>query len=75
MSDIKCPYDGDFCRKKQDILDRCANYTIGSIYPGFAKCSSDFSICPIADDKSRRFDCARFRRYEYIVQKHGLFIK
>ena len=72
MSDITCPYDGDYCRKMQDRID-----SMGWGTPLFTGClasvgyNKKFESCPLENAKVRHEECQRYRRYEYIIKTFG----
>lgn len=72
MSDITCPYDGDYCRKMQDRIDAIVWKT--PVFPGCVTSicgKKDFVSCPLGNAKSRHEECQRYRRYEYIIKTFG----
>lgn len=71
MSDVTCPFDGDFCQKKQDRFDEWKNFTFNpqNAHLTFTTNKDMFSNCPIKHETERKEICERYRRYCTIVNK------
>ena len=71
MPDTTCPFDGDFCQKKQDRLDEwkrfCLRITDQNIH--ISSTMEMFADCPIKHKEELKDVCDRYRRYCYIVNK------
>ena len=67
MSDIKCPFDGDFCQKKQERFDEWKRFVFSR---GVTLCteSNMFDGCPMENSPLENIkNCERYRRYLYII--------
>lgn len=71
MSKTTCPYDGDWCRKKQESVNN--NGICLQTGAPVAKLTS--GDCPFATAKERHIECQRYRRYEWIIQNFDNFLK
>jgi hypothetical protein len=61
-----CPYDGDFCDKKQERLNewKDRNLRLSNPVDSIPVCPNMFDDCP--DDFTK---CQRYKRYTFIVNK------
>ena len=72
MSDITCPYDGDYCYKMQERVDSARwGMTLRPECPWVVMNTRNFQNCPIETAKARHEACQRYRRYEYIIKTFG----
>lgn len=69
MSDIKCPFDGDFCQKKQERFDEWKQFVFSNPHLVHKTTGNMFADCPIKHSEERKEICERYRRYCFIVQK------
>lgn len=71
MNSTNCPFDGDFCEKKQARLDEWRERCLRNPQPYYTNmsCQDMFAGCPIKHDQERNDACERFRRYIFIVNK------
>lgn len=70
MSDITCPFDGDFCQKKQDRLNEFHRMFLHNpnLDINFRSTMDMFWDCPIKHDQERAETCERYHRYLFIVE-------
>lgn len=70
MSDTTCPFDGDFCEKKQIMVDEWRKRCLQSPQPyyNFVPLNKMFADCPIRHEEERKEICERYRRYLFIVE-------
>lgn len=66
MSNVNCPYDSQYCQKKDQIfsgwVEIVTNYTIPQpINP------DTFSGCAIGSEEERKKTCERYQRYLFIT--------
>ena len=68
--DGNCPFDGDFCYKKQQFLNEwrefCARNCVRNFVMTYEKILPD---CPVEYDQEREQNCQRYRRYLFIMNK------
>ena len=71
MSDVTCPYDGDFCEKKQERIDEWRKRCLlnPQPYSVFIPRNKLFVNCPIPHIDEHPDICDRYRRYLFIVEK------
>ena len=71
MSDITCPFDDDFCQKKQDRLNEWKKFVLknSNTNINFRTTLDMFWDCPIKHLEEREETCERYRRYCTIVNK------
>ena len=63
MSAINCPFDGDFCQKK-DVRFHTWQKTILQTDGVVFQINPDmFADCTIEDEKEREKNCTRYQRY------------
>lgn len=70
MSDTTCPFDGDFCQKKQDRLNDFHRLFLHNpnLDVKFRSTADMFWDCPVKHPKEREDICERYRRYLFIVK-------
>ncbi len=70
MSDTTCPFDGDFCQKKQERFDEWKRFVFNpqNAHLTFTTNKDMFSNCPIKHETERKETCERYRRYLFIVK-------
>lgn len=70
MSDTTCPFDGDFCEKKQTRVDEWRERCLQNpqSYSVFIPRDKMFADCPIKHEEERKEICKRYRRYLFIVE-------
>lgn len=68
MSDVNCPFDGDFCQRKQDQFDEWSKFVFKTQSAVFQTNGKKFADCPEKNDVARRDMCNRYCRYLFIVE-------
>ena len=66
--DMNCPFDGDFCMKKQNRFDEYRMAAFDNDC-SFEMNWETFDACPTLLHEERAANCARYRRYLFIVNK------
>ena len=71
MSDIDCPFDDDFCQRKQERLDDFYKMNVKNPDTNvkFRSTADMFWDCPIKHNQERTEICERYRRYLFIVDQ------
>lgn len=67
MSATNCPYDGDFCQKKEIRFNTWQKVIIQNNNMAFQINPDLFANCTIDDDKERKKICERYQRYLFIT--------
>lgn len=68
MSDVNCPFDGDFCQRKQDQFDEWSKFVFKTQSIVFQTNGKIFADCPETNNIARKDMCNRYRRYLFIVE-------
>ena len=69
MSDVMCPFDDDFCQKKQDRFDEWKQFFFKNPHLVHRTTNNMFADCPIKYAEERKETCERYSRYCRIVDK------
>ena len=72
MSATHCPYDGDFCQKKQLHFEAWQKAVLQSGGLVFQLNPEMFSGCSIEQSSERENICDRYRRYLFIINKQNV---
>lgn len=70
MSDVNCPFDGDFCQRKQNRLNDFHRMFLHNpnLDINFRSTADMFWDCPIKHFEERKEICNRYRRYLFVVE-------
>ena len=68
MSVTNCPFDGDFCQKKQLRFDSWQKVIIQNDGMVFQINPNMFADCPIETESDRKQICERYQRYLFVVR-------
>jgi len=68
MSAVNCPYDGNFCQKKQMHFDAWQKITVQTDGMAFQLNPDMFAGCPVANPQELANSCDRYRRSLLVIK-------
>ena len=68
MSAINCPFDGDFCQRKQHRFNAWQKVIIQNDSMVFQLNPDMFADCAISSVEEREKICERYKRYLFVIR-------